>query len=219
MSQQTQLSFKCPKCQAKSKVQVYTSVDVTLEPKLRQQVIDKKLNHVGCSKCDFATNHASSLLYQDHQNDFMVQLASDAQFKESEADKALGDVEDESLEQLQTRRVRSYEELIEKIYLLEAGLDDRVVEVLKQQLQDQEPDLKVAPIAFAAKKGEELEFFTRTEKGLGRFQVPVAAYASLREALLGLGLSAKQESPWLVVDAAYAEAVMKRLDPPQAGNA
>jgi hypothetical protein len=211
MSQQSEVRVTCAHCKTKAKVKIYSSVDVTLEPKLRTQVIEKKLNSYKCKKCQKESLLSNPFLYQDHQKDFMVQLASDEESAEDQVESAFEVLDGETQQAITTRRVRTYDDLVEKILVLEGNLDDRVVEILKLQIKDQQPELKDFPFQFVAVSKESLRFYALTDKGKGRFDIPREAYKTLSEGLRDLGLPARESEQWRVVDAAFAAETLKRI--------
>jgi hypothetical protein len=214
MSQESQVTVACPKCGAKQKAKLYTSVDVTLEPKLRLQVVEKKLNSLKCKKCAAESTLEAPFLYQDHQRDFMVQLASDEQFTDAHVEAAFEVLEGDTQDEITTRRVRSYDALVEKILTFEAKLDDRVVEIMKLQVKKQQPEMKDFPFMLVGATRDALRFHAVTDQGLGRFDLPFDSYKALAETLKELGLPAREPEQWCVIDGDHAAATLKRLDTP-----
>ena len=73
MSHRTTVEIPCPKCQDKQSVDVWDSINVTLDPSMRQQLFDGKINGFVCEKCSKAVVLHTPLLYHDMHRQFAVQ--------------------------------------------------------------------------------------------------------------------------------------------------
>ena len=131
MSRTCQEELQCPVCGGRQEVKVWASVNVTLDPPLRESVLDGTLNRFHCSSCGAEFGIERDLLYHDMKRHLYIWLKypDDAgRFGVDPAATALFS----ALPQAPTVRVvPSYEELVEKILIAEAGLDDLEVELIK----------------------------------------------------------------------------------------
>jgi hypothetical protein len=64
--------FHCPDCDAPGHVRVYRSINVRLEPDLRNQILEDGLNLFRCICCDFTTRVVAPVLYHDPVRQFAV---------------------------------------------------------------------------------------------------------------------------------------------------
>ena len=63
---------KCPLCGNKVRVILYESINATLSPKKREELLQGKINMVECSACKKTFRVGKSLLYHDMERNFMV---------------------------------------------------------------------------------------------------------------------------------------------------
>ena len=63
---------KCPFCGNKIRVILYDSVNATLSPKKRVELLEGKINVVECPICKKTFKMSKSLLYHDMERNFMV---------------------------------------------------------------------------------------------------------------------------------------------------
>ncbi|MFT5129718.1 MAG: hypothetical protein ACI8W8_003346 [Rhodothermales bacterium] len=141
------ISLKCPTCSAASDVfvhQVVHSDDPTLST-----LLAGKLNVLTCQFCDATFRYETPLLYRDDDRRHLIYFmppdsvdgVHDA-LKQVAAvrEAALADTPEESRPTF--RLVLAMRDLFEKIMLLQQGLDDRIVEFIKNQLYDHAKDLE-----------------------------------------------------------------------------
>lgn len=64
--------FHCPDCDAPGHVRVYRSINVRLEPDLRDLVLTDDVNLFRCACCGFTTRVVTPLLYHDPVRKFAV---------------------------------------------------------------------------------------------------------------------------------------------------
>lgn len=109
----------CRKCGAAFTMDAYSSVDVKAEPELKEKILSGELFTQECPVCGEKNLVKYPLMYHDPVEGLLIVL-SDASFSvEALPDGYTG------------RRVRSVGELIEKIKIFDANLDDIVLEMTK----------------------------------------------------------------------------------------
>src|SRR5438105_3430619 len=131
MSKPDTTSIKCPTCGHVSSITFWSSVNATLSPTLRQQIMsDDMRNHV-CLGCGQNLVINTDLLYHDMNLKFMIfyRVTEGGRIPSMSADflEKFG----ASLPNHQLRFVTSWNQLKEKIRIFEAGLDDNIVEFVK----------------------------------------------------------------------------------------
>jgi hypothetical protein len=138
MSQKQIYPIRCPKCRQEQEVELFDAVNITEEPALREALMRNQLNAVTCSACEFIFQIHKALLYHDAQRGFMLywlpvpagaEEAGERQFAEMLLQLAAQQPDGVPLPPVHL--VFSRTELIERIFLLEAGLDERLVEYVK----------------------------------------------------------------------------------------
>ncbi len=142
MTKISEMEFDCPKCGHHGTATAYHSVNVTFDPKLKEKLLDGSLFKVDCENCGQELRMPEQTLYHDMDAQLMVFLypleeqptwqkavdhVTDV-FDEIEKSDVDSDVPKEDY----TRRVCfGRNELIEKIRINEAGLDDGIIEIAK----------------------------------------------------------------------------------------
>jgi endogenous inhibitor of DNA gyrase (YacG/DUF329 family) len=63
---------KCPLCGNKVRVILYDTINATLSPKKREELLQGKINVVECPACKKTFKVSKSLLYHDMERNFMV---------------------------------------------------------------------------------------------------------------------------------------------------
>lgn len=155
MSEKKPYTIKCPKCGEQNEVQLFESINVRQEPELRDQLMANKVNEVACSACAFSFRVDKPLLYIDQDHALMIYLipASEQQYETGE------DQFNEFLRNMlgllpvdfrapEVQLVFSRIELIERIFLTEAGLNPRIIEYIKHKIYAQN-GAKIPPEAKA----------------------------------------------------------------------
>lgn len=74
MTQQGQIQMDCPKCASKGKVTVHQSINVSLDPGLREKLFNGEINVLHCAECGHDAFISIPLLYHDMDRKFMVQF-------------------------------------------------------------------------------------------------------------------------------------------------
>ena len=122
MSSSAPEDITCPACGRQQSIPLWQTINVTLNPELKADLLDWKLNVFRCTGCEHETLIDSDLLYHDMAARLLIMLAPQLgpplRVPSFAAD-------------YRCRLVRSREELVEKVRILGAELDDRVVETLK----------------------------------------------------------------------------------------
>jgi len=144
MSEKQPYQIKCPKCGEMQEVQLFESVNVKRQPELRDQLMANKINEVICSACEFSFRVDKPLLYIDPDHRLLIYMipASEAQYETGE------DQFNEFIRNMlkllpadfrapEVQLVFNRTELIERIFLLEAGLNPRIIEYIKHQIYSQ----------------------------------------------------------------------------------
>lgn len=131
-------NIACPKCGRAQDVSLYETVDVGLSPQLREQIIRNELNKVDCPSCSHSFRIDKVLLYKDLGRKALILLVP--------GDPAAGSMNDDELyDRLHVlcgmlpegvdapafHLVHSRVELVERIFLLESHLDERIIEYIK----------------------------------------------------------------------------------------
>ncbi|MCQ2181692.1 MAG: CpXC domain-containing protein [Bacteroidales bacterium] len=110
---------KCANCGKEQEVKLWGSVNTADNPELRDEVRSGRLFVWECPHCGTVNLISDPFLYTDTENSFILVLSADKL-------NASGEVPG-----FTSRQVASVGELIEKIRIFEAGLDDIAIELCK----------------------------------------------------------------------------------------
>ncbi len=152
---------KCWACAHTSTQIVHASVNVALDPALKERVVSGEIFAFRCPSCQHVTHAQYDCLYHDVSKALMLNLLSP-----EDADKTVhalaGALDALPQRELYTLRiVHSVQDLCEKIFIYDAELNDGIVELLKGLLPGQDEELK----------GSQLRFHTLDESGALVFAV------------------------------------------------
>lgn len=214
MSQTVTASVKCPGCGEQTPWTHHPSVNATLDPGLREKVLSQQLLFFDCANCGLSARIRDPLLYHDMDLTFMIQLVDEERSVDVDAIdrpyRALGEEMWSLASVITTRLVRSPNELVEKILIFEAELDDRLVECLKLRLKLKERESLPGDLYFQQRTDDGDLVFAHLHDGETRhFAIPAAAWEDHASRLTGLGpVNAER---WPRVDADYAMTLYETL--------
>ncbi len=160
MTQQKTITINCPACFEDSNFRIYSSIDVSDNPNLKEDIFSREIFKFTCPLCGEEILVAYDCTYTDPDNKFIIALVSGM---EQENLSALR-VKDYTL-----RIVSTINEFVEKIALCEDQIDDKVVELykimLEDQFEDERPGAKILGIFYGGRDFENnnLMFFIITE--------------------------------------------------------
>ena len=138
MSQTRPYTIRCPKCGDERNVDLYESINVQESPELKNRLMANELNTVVCEKCKLSFRIDKPLLYNDPGRRLMIYLiplkeedftSGEKQFTESLS--RLNGILPKDVQAPDVCLVFNRTELIERIFLFDAGLDERIIEYIK----------------------------------------------------------------------------------------
>jgi len=144
MSAQKTYSIRCPQCEHTQDVELYDSVNVAQEPELKQALFENRLNRIQCEDCGAEFRIDKPLLYHDADRNMLIHWMPDSAVSREEIldefDKSMEELRGmipEGMEPPRVRLVFDRVELVELIFIVEAGMDERVVEYIKYTVHTQ----------------------------------------------------------------------------------
>ena len=129
MSIQAQANAICPKCGQSHIIPIYKSINTAENPELKAKVRDGSLFLWECPHCGGVNLAKYEVLYHDPERKLMFWMVPGNDFSESQMTaitnhtKAMGGYK--------LRLVKDMGELMEKVLIDDAGLDDAVIELCK----------------------------------------------------------------------------------------
>lgn len=136
MSKSEIAKYTCPNCFKVSDVKAWKSVNVDIDPELKQKVLNGSIFNFQCPSCHVYKKFFYTFLYHDMTRKFMIYLkpASEKRF----ADISLDDLQKQTITPVRhfysgyrLRAVPTHNRLKEKILIFDEGLDDRTIELIK----------------------------------------------------------------------------------------
>lgn len=125
-------------------VELCDSINIQQDPELREALMANQINAVTCEHCGFHFRVDKQLLYHDPSRAYMIFcLPADDTALQAATDQfhatmqGMQELFPDELEAPDVHLVHSRVELIERIFVLEAGLDERIVEYVKYTLYTQ----------------------------------------------------------------------------------
>ena len=146
----------CNHCHRQTEIEVCQSINVALDPSLKARVKDGSLFVWECPYCGHRNLALYQTLYHDPETKLMVWLLPGGQQPPQAVEDAVKELEDYTL-----RRVRDVGELVEKVNLHDAGLEDTVLEMCKwvtrRELAAKNPAAATASLKFLRMEGADNE--------------------------------------------------------------
>lgn len=140
MSKKIIKQIKCNECNTILDFEVYESVNVTLQPTLKEKVLNDSIYLLECSECGKKFYLSYPFLYNDMDSGYMINL-NNSNNKEEEIQTFRDLVANINKEMKDTfgdisykyRSVDDIEILREKIRIFDRNLDDRIIELYKYE--------------------------------------------------------------------------------------
>lgn len=222
MSSCHQEQVTCPKCGQISEAKIWDSINVQLDPAMKEKVETLEAFSFTCPHCRNVALMKYNFLYHDMDEAVMIYVVVDEEGRR----KAEASFNEQSIALMKEkaayrfRIVPSFEGLLEKILLADAGLDDRVVELLKiiaeNQAQAQFPDFHVAGCRFIeTAAGEQVIRLQDDEQGQALDVDYAASFSELYEKLKDEFAEELEElsKDSLVIDKSWAEQFLGKVMP------
>jgi hypothetical protein len=119
-------------------VELHESVNVKTDPGLKDELMRNRLNAVTCPQCQLSFRVDKALLYTDPDRRLLIywlpvagDQIEDGEEQFSDWIRDMGQVLPDGLRAPDVHLVFTRTELIERIFLKEAGLDERIIEYIK----------------------------------------------------------------------------------------
>ena len=142
MSINRDAQITCPLCGTHQEIRLVEVLNVQSDPSLKDDLMRNKLNRVTCTDCGNNFRVDLPLLYTDSKLDIMIHWVpeNDSASREQileEFDEVIEHINSDSSLKGSTPNVRlvtTRVELVELIYLMEAGMNQRIVEYIKYNI-------------------------------------------------------------------------------------
>jgi len=142
MSISRTVNIACPSCGTQQDVRLYDAINIKTDPHLKDALMYNQLNRVECKDCELGFRVDLPMLYNDPDHNILIHWVPET---EQVSREDILEEFDQSMEQMNemmpddidvpsVRLVMSRVELVELIYMIEAGMNQRVVEYVKYSI-------------------------------------------------------------------------------------
>lgn len=135
-------SIECPECKTEQKIKIWESVDVTGNEKNKNKIMSDELFTFTCKKCGHVVPLVYNCLYTDADSRlsvWMLPAIGSEEIEKLPKPSGIGEESEKLAEEYSFRVVDTPNELKEKIIIKDAGMDDRVIELMKMVYLSQLP--------------------------------------------------------------------------------
>ena len=148
--------IECPECHKQILFVLHDSINVGVDPQDKEKVLDMSIFQYHCPYCGKTDIVCYPLLYHDPVNGIWIQVY----WREEDFGSPVGKEEQELIkimgqEHYRRREVFGYWELIEKIRVFDAELDDFAIALMKTVNKVQQPEIQ---LIFDEKKDGRFNF-------------------------------------------------------------
>ena len=144
MSAAKTYNIRCPQCGHQQSVELYDSINVSQQPDLKTALLENRLNRVQCESCEASFRIDKPLLYNDPDRGILIHWMPDTAVSREEIldefDRSMEELRAALPEDIEPPRVRlvfTRAELVELVFIIEAGMEERVVEYIKYTIHTQ----------------------------------------------------------------------------------
>lgn len=165
MSIPKRTTISCPKCGKEFEVTVFQSINTDYAPNIAESIISGELFEAKCPACGFITHLEYDVLYHDMEHAAMVWVVNP---KQSSYETRCNEMRSAPIPPYKvTRHVPNINGLREKTACLEAGRDDRIIEIIKifveSQTSEENPDFHLDASFYTYSKGQEIVYVYDTD--------------------------------------------------------
>ena len=211
----------CPHCASEEHVVMWDRVHVQEDPDLKERILKKDLQTFACSNCGETVIMAEPFLYVDSEaGQVFYYCPQYKELLENERERLetmvlpnaaeLLALPEKEADHYRLRLCTQYNDLLEKIHLQAAGLDDRLMELVKLAMRTRLMEAEgknLSEIYFIAAEADSLFFqVLEDESGWNSFETSREAYDNAVQLISGR-LGADQN--WQLIDLQWALAFVQ----------
>ena len=191
MIQQIIKKINCPNCSKENEVILWEKINVNMNADLKEKLFDESINNMNCKYCGYKSRIDIPLYYNDTKKNYFIYLVSNFPVGKAEEEDLINNLNDKTLNILnekydnKIRLVFDYYNLLEKITIFDADLDDRAIEGCKILARTQLKLLE-GRAAFAGMEGNNLifNFFAKEEReATSSFDIPKEMYEEVKKVI------------------------------------
>ena len=214
----TEQHFTCPQCGKTFPVLSYEVIDTGKDPSMKEKVRTGEAFAASCPFCGWHTRFDYSFLYWEEDTKTLIYYANSKELYEAAYRRMTGrtgGADWESIKSWKRRVVTSRNDLLEKLLILDGGLDDRIIEIMKGlafvSLKQNRPDVEVDTVLFdQGNDGNHYFRFSKKEKVEAAYVFERSLYEKIRR-----GLSPfldKLSEGEVVINSQWAAGAVKKIE-------
>ncbi|MBO4908022.1 MAG: hypothetical protein J5476_01950 [Lachnospiraceae bacterium] len=208
MSSRSEVTVTCPKCNNEHPFTMWRSINTQLDPEMRAAVKDRSAFLFECPTCGEKTYVDYGTLYHQMEDKIMIHYANSDEnaeeiynmLKEDDPD-GMGMFRSMREENYLIRIVRSQNELREKINIFDAGLDDRIIEIIKLFLvakyQEDHPGHQSIALYFRQEEDKGIIEIYADNQYAGNYVIPEGFYEDLSKQYEGKIPDMRKDEPFI----------------------
>lgn len=209
--------FPCRRCGRSFPVKRMDVLDTGEDPSFFEGIRDNSIFLVKCPYCGWETHGDYSFLYKERDRHYMLYYAADEEdyrrifgiFREKG-----GCLDREELSRWTKRIVTDHRDVLEKLLILDSGLDDRVIEIMKAlayaSLRVKRKDLKPDTVLFdRVSDGNYCFRFLEGKETAAAYAFERSMYEKIRTGMQPFLNGADGDSP--VVNSQWAVQILVRM--------
>lgn len=210
--------FTCPKCGKEFNFLRYDVIDTGKDPLMKEKVRNGDAFYAACPFCGWSTHFDYPFLYREEDTRTLIYYANSKEIYEAAYYRMTGSTNGAEWEQIKdwTRRVvTSRNDFLEKLLILDGGLDDRIIEIMKGlafvSLKQNQPDVEVDTVLFdQGNDGNHYFRFSKNDKVLAAYAFERPLYNQIRQGLMPL--MGKLSEGEVVINSQWAAGAMKKIE-------
>lgn len=193
LSKSVQENITCPNCGKDSEFTIWQSINTQLDPEMKIAVRDKSIFRFTCPHCGHTALVDYGFLYHQMEDRIMIHYVQSEEDVKQIYDLYTGNCNNplfKSFPILQAhylnRIVRSMNQLLEKLAIFDAGLDDRIIEICKvfitAEYLKQHPDSAGAEmLMYTGEKGEHIIEILENAQLAGSYELSDDMYNTVKK--------------------------------------
>lgn len=181
MSRSNQEKILCPSCGEGQLFTIWDSINVSIDPDLKTQLLKGELATMRCRNCEEETHVEYDCLYHDMDRFLALWLKYPGDDVTAQIDPAMGGNFPDLTTKYVCRLIPSFHELLDKICIFDDGFTDHSIELLKLIISFREKIDVSCPLHYVGikkflLKGKSLLFALDTGDGFVEIRYPVEKY-------------------------------------------
>lgn len=214
MSRPISYETVCDGCQRQFPVTLWTSVNAALDPRLKADLMKRRLFRFSCPHCRNVVEREYDVLYHDPKKSVMIWLKHPADSGVMTMLSEPLNLVEQTLREYQLRLVTKFGALIEKIHCFDNDLDDRVIELLKATVYHQlyaadldcDAQFYFAGLQKSLLRKQEMNFVSVTSAGEQWYHVPFSPmYDAASQQLHRISRNPTPSNQWLLINRRYLD--------------